>query len=209
MKKLFSALAIALLGLCAFAAADVQSLAVGTNVLVGGPGKVTQIEAVASGATGTVTVKRVIDNWTYGSAAETVTNSFTNAVSWTTQTVTNKVVSIQDVYTVVTNAVYTNIVGSATNVVYNTTRRPNGTRPVTNDVVTVKPVWTTSYVPFRTSSVTNDVVSHAVYTNTVGTITLSNHVGTLAPTNLYFTAGDVLVIEYDGTATLRLYSKED
>jgi len=209
MKKLLCSIAIALLGLCTFAAADVQSLSIGENVLIGGPGKVVSIEAVGASATGTITVKRVIDTWTYATAPATVTNSFTNAVSWTSQTVTNKVVSLVDVYTVVTNAVYTNVVGTATNVVYDTTRRPNGTRPVTNDVVVVKPVWTTSYVPFKTSTITNDVVNHAVYTNTVGTITLSNHVGTLIPTNLYFTAGDVLVIESDSSATLRLYSKED
>nr|AIF26377.1 hypothetical protein [uncultured bacterium fosmid pJB16B1] len=209
MKRIFTTLAIALMGLCVFAATDVQSLAVGSNVLVGGPGKVSQIEAVGSSATGTITVKRVIDTWAYGTSAATVTNSFTNAVSWTSQTVTNKVVSLVDVYTIVTNAVYTNVVGTATNVVYDTTRRPNGVQTVTNDVVIVKPVWTTSYVPFKTSTVTNDVISHAVYTNTVGTITLSNHVGTLAPSNLYFTAGDVLVIESANAATLRLYSKED
>lgn len=209
MKRIFTTLAIALLGLCTFAAADVQSLAVGANVLVGGPGKVTAIEAVAEAATGTITVKRVIDVWSYSAASSTVTNSFTNTVSWTTQTVTNSAVSVVDDYTVVTNAVYTNVVSGVTNLVYDTLRLPNGSHAVTNDVVITRPVWTTSYAPFATSTVTNDVVSHAVYTNTVGTITLSSHVGTLTPTDLYFTAGDVLVIESSGSAVLRLYSEEE
>lgn len=209
MKKLFIFLAIVLLGLCTLPAADVQPLKVGTNVLVGGPGKVTAIEAVASEATGTITVKRVIDSWSYSTATSTVTNSFTNTVSWTMQTVTNSIVSVVDDYTVVTNAVYTNVVSGVTNVVYDTRRLPNGTRVVTNEVVTVSPVWTTSSAPFRTSTVTNDVVTHTVYTNAVGTISISGHVGTLAPENLFFTAGDVLVIEYDGDAGLRLYSEEN
>lgn len=209
MKRIFTTLAIALLGLCAIAAADVQPLAVGTNTLIGGPGRITAVEAVAEAATGTITVKRVIDVWSYSAATSTVTNSFTNTVSWTTQTVTNSVVSVVDDYTVVTNAVYTNVVSGVTNLVYDTTRRANGSHAVTNDVVITRPVWTTSYAPFVTSSVTNDVVSHAVYTNTVGTISLSNHVGTLTPTNLYFTAGDVLVIESEDPATLRLYSVEE
>ncbi len=209
MKKLFIFLAIVLLGLCTLLAADVQPLKVGTNVLVGGPGKVTAIEAVASEATGTITVKRVIDSWSYSTATSTVTNSFTNTVSWTTQTVTNSIVSVVDDYAVVTNAVYTNVVSGVTNVVYDTRRLPNGTRVVTNDVVTVSPVWTTSSAPFWTSTVTNDVVTHTVYTNAVGTISISGHVGTLVPENLFFTAGDVLVIEYDGDAGLRLYSEEN
>ena len=209
MKNLFTALAIALAGLCAFAVPDVQSLAVGKNVLVGGPGKVIQIEAVGESETGTITVKRVIDTWSYSTAASTVTNSFTNSVSWATETVTNQVVSTIDDWSVVTNGVYTNVVGTVTNVVYNTTRRPNGSHVETNDVVTVRPVWTTSYAPFATSVVTNDVVSHSVYTNSVGTITLTDHVGTLAPESLYFTAGDVLVIESDDAATLRLYFDKD
>lgn len=209
MKRIITTLAIALLGLCTFAAADVQPLAVGTNVLIGGPGKVTAVEAVAEAATGTISVKRVIDVWSYSAATSTVTNSFTNTVSWTTQTVTNSVVSVVDDYTVVTNAVYTNVVSGVTNLVYDTTRRANGSHAVTNDVVITRPVWTTSYAPFVTSTVTNDVVSHAVYTNTVGTITLSNHVGTLTPQDLFFTAGDVLVIESSGSAVLRLYSEEE
>jgi len=223
MKNLILSIAIALMGLCSFAAADVQSLTVGTNVLVGGPGKVTQIEAVSSNATGTVTVKRVIDNWTYGLVTSTVTNSFTNAVAWTTRTATNRYVNVVDDYLVVTNAVYTNITASVTNIIgsvtnitsattnywYDTTRLPNGYHSVTNDIVVTNPVWTTSYVPFKTSTITNDVVAHAVYTNTIGTITIADHVGTLAPTNLYFTAGDVLVIESEYPATIRLYSENE
>ena len=188
-----------------FAATDVQSLAVGRNVLVGGPGKVIQIEAVGESASGSIAVKRVIDTWTYSTAAQAVTNSFTNSVSWASETVTNRVVSFVDDWLVVTNAVHTNVVRGVTNVVYDTTRRSNGSHPVTNEVVVTRPVWTTSYVPFATSSVTNDVVGHAIYTNSVGTITLSNHVGSLAPESLYFTAGDVLVIESAASATLRLY----
>lgn len=209
MKKNLISIAIALCGLCASAATDVLSLGVGDNAVVGGPGKVLQIEAVGEVATGTITVKRVIDTWSYSTAAGTVTNSFTNAVSWTTETVTNQVVSWVDDYAVVTNAVHTNVVGGVTNLVYDTTRRANGSHAVTNDVAVTRPVWTTSYAPFKVSSVTNDVVSHAVYTNSVGTITLTDHVGALAPESLYLTGGDVLVIESEDAATLRLFIERD
>ena len=209
MKKTLTALAIALWGLCASAGTDVLSLGVGDNVVVGGPGKVLQIEAVGESATGTITVKRVIDTWSYSTAAATVTNSFTNAVSWASETVTNQVVSWVDDYAIITNAVSTNVVGGVTNLAYNTTRRANGSHAVTNAVAVTRPVWTTSYAPFVTSTVTNDVVSHAVYTNSVGTITLTGHIGTLAPESLYLTGGDVLVIESASAATLRLYLERD
>lgn len=209
MQKIILLLLIMFSFLTTFAAADVQALGVGDNVVVGGPGKVLQIEAVGESATGTITVKRVIDTWSYSTAAGTVTNSFTNAVSWASETVTNQVVCWVDDYVIITNAVSTNVVGGVTNLAYNTTRRANGSHAVTNAVAVTRPVWTTSYAPFATSTVTNDVVSHAVYTNSVGTITLTGHVGTLAPESLYLTGGDVLVIESASAATLRLYLERD
>jgi len=211
MKKFLLTCSLLLAACAAWGRTDVQALAPGLNILVGGPGAVSQIEAVASSASGTITIKRVIDRASYSTATATVTNSWTNSVAWTYQTITNKVVSLQDVYLTVTNAVYTNVVLGATNVIRDIVRRQNGTRPVTNDIVVVKPVWTNTPLAFVTSTVTNDVVSHALYTNTVGTITLSNHVGTLVPTNLNFVAGDRILVEPGSVtgATLRLYSKED
>lgn len=210
MKRIILNFALAFAGVV-FAAMDVQPLAPGGNTLMVGPGVVSQIEAVASDATGTLTVKRVIDLATWSTSAATITNGVTNAVVWTSSTVTNEVVSFQDVYLTVTNAVYTNVVKGVTNVVRDIVRRQNGIRPVTNDVVTVTSSWTNTPFAFRTSTVTNDVLSHVYITNTVGTITLSSHTGTLVPTNLHLTAGDVLILDA-GTVTgasARLYLKED
>lgn len=213
MKTSFNLFAMILFALSAAfmanAATTVQALTVGDNVLIGGPGKALHIEAVGDSASGTITVKRVIDQLAYSTSAATITNSFTNTVSWSSETVTNNVISWVDDFVTITNAVYTNVVLDVTNVVYDTTRYNNGSHPVTNSVVITRPVWTTSSAPFRTSTVTNDVLTLTPHTNTVGTITLANHVGTLAPSNLYFTAGDVLVIESANQAILRLYSEED
>ena len=209
MKTFFSALAIALLGLCATAETSVQALTLGENHLIGGPGKVLQIEAQsAADVSGTVTVKRIVDVWTYSSVSNDVPFRTTIVPTLTNFTETVATTNIEPKFVTVTNLVET--APGVTNL-YTRNHVFQG-EYLTNVVVVTntRPLWITS-VTTNFVGRFKDVVSHTVTTNEVGTITVTSGAGALTPaSDLFFTGGDVLLLEseLDDPIAFRLYSEE-
>lgn len=209
MKKLFTALAIALLGLCATAETSVQALTLGENHLIGGPGKVLQIEAQsAADVSGTVSVKRIVDIWTYSSVSNDVPFRTTIVPTLTNFTETVATTNVEPKFVTVTNLVET-----APGVTNRYTRSHVFQGEYLTNVVTVtrtRPLWITS-VTTNFVGRFKDVVSHTVTTNDVGTLTVTSGAGALTPaSDLFFTGGDVLLLEteLDEPIAFRLYSEE-
>ena len=209
MKSIFTALAIALTGLCVYAETSVQALTLGDNHLIGGPGKVLQIEAqAAADVSGTVTVKRVSDIWTYSSVSNDVPFSTTIVPTLTNFTETVATTNVEPKFVTVTNLVET--APGVTNL-YTRNHVFQG-EYMTNVVVVTntRPLWITS-VTTNFVGRYRDVVEHTITTNEVGTLTVTSGAGALTPeTNLYFTGGDVLLLEteLDEPIAFRLYSEE-
>ena len=209
MKQLFTALAIALLGLCATAETSVQALKLGDNALIGGPGMVLQIEAQAgSSVSGSVTVKRISDIWTYSSVSNDVPFSTTLSSILTNFTETVATTNVEPKFVTVTNLVET--APGVTNL-YTRSHVFQG-EYMTNVVVVTntRPLWVTAVTTNFVGRYT-DRVAHTVTTNSVGILTVTSGAGALAPeTNLYFTAGDRLLLEsaIDDPIAFRLYSEE-
>lgn len=210
MKTFFSALAIALLGLCATAETSVQALTLGENHLIGGPGKVLQIEAQsAADVSGTVTVKRVTNVWTYSSVSNDVPFRTTIVPTLTNFTETVATTNVEPKFVTVTNLVET--APGVTNL-YTRNHVFQG-EYMTNVVVVVtntRPLWVTAVTTNFVARFT-DQVSHTVTTNSVGTLTVTSGAGALTPaSDLFFTGGDVLLLEteLDDPIAFRLYSEE-
>lgn len=218
MKKFCSALAAALLAVGTVAGYEVQTLVPGTNVYFNAAARVVALEAVATSASGSITVAKVTDGWTYSTNAVVVpyTNTYANATLASNQVVTVST-NLVDLYAYVTNSVrtVTNVTGVAganisTNVVniYDVDRRAAGVG--TNVVTSTNWVYSLVSAPVR-RAFTNmvDTVSHQYSQTSVGSITLANHVGTLAPqSTVYIAPGDLVVIGASGLTgvAVRLYT---
>lgn len=171
MKKLFSALAIALLGLCAFADIDTVTIANGESVQVSFPAKVARIEVLSSVASGTASLKS--EKLLLGSETRTVGTVYTN-------------------FTYV--SISTNDFGICSTNVTSFDQAPFlPPAPFLQSYVTN----TTT----RTITLTNDVpVVVGTVTNTVGsTLTCTNGFTAASPENCYLVPGDRVF--FIGTAT--------
>lgn len=171
MKKLFTALAIALLGLCAIASVDTVTIANGESVEVSYSAKVARIEVLSSVAAGTATVKaEKILLASETRTADTVTTNFTYV------------------------SISTNDTGLCTTNVTSFDQAPFlPPAPflqsyVTNATVTT--VTATNVVPIVSATVTNAVGT---------TLTCSGGFASQSPADTYLVPGDVL--SFTGTAT--------
>lgn len=207
-KLIFTACIVLAAGLLN-AETSVQALTLGENHLIGGPGKVLQIEAQsAADVSGTVTVKRISNIWTYSSVSNDVPFRTTIVPTLTnfTETVTSTNVSPKFV-------TVTNLVETAPGVTNRYTRNHVFQGEYLTNVVVVtntRPLWITS-VTTNFVGRYKDVVSHTVTTNEVGTLTVTSGAGALTPqADLFFTGGDVLLLEseLDEPIAFRLYSEE-
>ena len=209
MKKIVLLLLILFSFLTMFAETQVQSLTLGENHLIGGPGKVLQIEAQsAADVSGTVTVKRIVDIWTYSSVSNDVPFRTTASATLTNFTETVATTNVEPKFVTVTNLVET--APGVTNL-YTRSHVFQG-EYMTNVVVVTntRPLWITS-VTTNFVGRFKDVVSHTLTTNEVGTITVTSGAGALTPeSDLFFTGGDVLLLEseMDDPIAFRLYSEE-
>lgn len=209
MKKITLLLLILFSFMISFAETQVQALTLGENHLIGGPGKVLQIEAQsAADVSGTVSVKRIVDVWTYSSVSNDVPFRTTVAPTLTNFTETVATTNVEPKFVTVTNLVET--APGVTNL-YTRNHVFQG-EYMTNVVVVTntRPLWVTS-VTTNFVGRFNDVVSHTVTTNSVGTLTVTSGAGALTPaSDLFFTGGDVLLLEteLDDPIAFRLYSEE-
>lgn len=207
-KLIFTACIVLAAGLLN-AETSVQALTLGENRLIGGPGKVLQIEAqAAADASGSVTVKRIVDIWTYSSVSNSYPSSLIPHPVLTNFTETVATTNVEPKFVTVTNLVET--APGVTNL-YTRSHVFQG-EYMTNVVVVTntRPLWITS-VTTNFVGRFKDVVSHTLTTNEVGTITVTSGAGALTPeSDLFFTGGDVLLLEseMDDPIAFRLYSEE-
>ena len=209
MKKIILLLLILFSFMISFAETQVQALTLGENHLIGGPGKVLQIEAQsAADVSGTVTVKRIVDIWTYSSVSNDVPFRTTIVPTLTNFTETVATTNVEPKFVTVTNLVET-----APGITNRYTRSHVFQGEYLTNVVVVtntRPLWITS-VTTNFVGRFKDVVSNTVTTNEVGTLTVTSGAGALTPaSDLFFTGGDVLLLEteLDDPIAFRLYSEE-
>lgn len=134
MKKLFTALAIVLLGLFAQASYEVIQLSNSSDQTVLEPGKIARVEIVSSVASGTATVKRASPVVTVGNHVDTYTKTnFTYTTVWSngTEVVTNTTPYLTRRFTVPPISYTTNLVVSSYSI---TNAVPGSSAALTNAV---------------------------------------------------------------------------